>query len=521
MCLYGTEILLGIILILSIIYAIWEWRHRSNESMNQRINQTKKIALLALILGIIFLNAWNAFDLDIAFYKFSQIISAAALFAIIIAFKPGFMKVSAALILGGVWQALFAIQQFIDQKIIANKWLGMAAQAPQTLGVPVVESDGTRWLRAFGTLPHPNILAGFLVITLILIIGSHALTAHKRWKKILPVFFIINSIALFTTLSRAAILTFIILIILLPFLARRQPNLAKSATKFALIFLCITVLFTVMYPSLIFSRVNGDSPVETISNATRVEQYREFGSVIKQNWITGVGLGNYTVALEMLKPNLPAWVYQPIHNTYLLIFAELGLLGLGACILFIIFVALKLRRGHVSVQHITAITCLTGIALLMLFDHYFWSFWFGLALVAIILALTKNAAKTIVVSGPVIIEKEKVLLIRDKKDDFWKFPGGRVEDVDYHEDDPLGAACRREVKEEIGLDVEIVRPLPTLIATKSDGTSVELNHFSSKSAGKIFLGSDIREARWHDLDKLPNNCAPNIKPVIDDCKKKS
>ena len=514
--LYGTEILFGAIMLLSIIYFLTTWvkKHRSIEATKQ--SGKKEIIIILILIGTLLSNVWGATDQSIAFYKFSQIISAAALFALIVALKPAFSKISSALILSGVWQSLFAIQQFLDQKIIANKWLGMAAQAPQTLGVPVVEADGTRWLRAFGTLPHPNILAGFLIVSLILIIGSYTLTQHKRWKKILPLFFILNSIALFTTLSRAAILTFVILIILLPFLARKQAMLAKSATKFALIFLCVTVLFTVMYPSLIFSRASGNSYVENVSNTTRVEQYREFGAVIKQNWLTGVGLGNYPAAIETLKPNLAAWTYQPIHNTYLLIFAELGLLGLGAIILLIIFIALQLRRVNISVQRITAITCLTGITLLALFDHYLWSFYFGLMLTAIIFALEKNAAKTIVVSGPVIIEKEKVLLIRDKKDEFWKFPGGRVEEIDYETKEPLLTACQRETKEEIGLNIEIIRPLRSLIVDKPDGTAVELNHFLAKSTGAISLSTDIKESRWHQLNNLPNNCAPNIKPIIDD-----
>ena len=510
MSVYGTEILLGLILLLCVVGTL---RATPLQQKN-----TPSLVITIIFIGILILNAWNAADQSIAFYKFSQLILATALFALIVALKPAFSKISGALILSGTWQSLFAIQQFLDQKIIANKWLGMAAQDPQILGTPIVQLGETRWLRAFGTLPHPNMLAGFLIIILILIIGSYTLTASKRWKKVLPLFFIINSIALFTALSRAAILTFIILIIFLPFLARKHAALSKSATKFALIFLCVTILFTAMYPNLILNRATGASRVESISNATRIEQYKEAWPIIKSNWLTGVGLGNYTIALEKIKPALPAWTYQPIHNADLLIFAELGLLGLGAAILFIIFIALQLRRINLSVQRITAITCLTGIALLALFDHYHWSFYLGLTLFATILALTKISGNTVVVSGPVIINNNKILLIRDKKDDFWKFPGGRVEEIDYKTKEPLRAACQRETKEEIGLNIEIIRPLRSLLVDKPDGTAVELNHFLAKSTGKIYLGNDIKEARWHALKDLPKNCAPNIRPAIDDFK---
>ena len=53
--------------------------------------------------------------------------------------------------------------------------------------------------------------------------------------------------------------------------------------------------------------------------------------------------------------------------------------------------------------------------------------------------------KTIIASGPVIIEDNKVLLNRENKNGQiteWFFPGGEVEDFDIS----LEEACKREVK---------------------------------------------------------------------------
>jgi len=52
--------------------------------------------------------------------------------------------------------------------------------------------------------------------------------------------------------------------------------------------------------------------------------------------------------------------------------------------------------------------------------------------------------KYIIASGPVIIENEKLLVIKDEKDDFYKLPGGTLENCE-----DLEEACRRETKEEI------------------------------------------------------------------------
>ena len=128
----------------------------------------------------------------------------------------------------------------------------------------------------------------------------------------------------------------------------------------------------------------------------------------------------------------------------------------------------------------------------------------------------------IVASGPVIIEDRKVLLNKHGDDTFWKFLGGRVEDFDFSDKyESLEEACRREVKEEMGFDVQIIRPLKPMMVPKPGNPEiwVILIHYLAKRLGEIKLGNDIREAKWFDIDNLPSDCAPNIKPVIEEYKK--
>jgi 8-oxo-dGTP pyrophosphatase MutT (NUDIX family) len=61
-------------------------------------------------------------------------------------------------------------------------------------------------------------------------------------------------------------------------------------------------------------------------------------------------------------------------------------------------------------------------------------------------------AKIIIASGPVIVEDGKVLLNKHGDTEFWKFCGGRVEDFDLD----LQEAARREVEEEMGIDIEVI-----------------------------------------------------------------
>jgi len=124
-------------------------------------------------------------------------------------------------------------------------------------------------------------------------------------------------------------------------------------------------------------------------------------------------------------------------------------------------------------------------------------------------------AKTIVASGPVIIENGKVLLNQEKKpygSSLFMFPGGMVENFDL----PLEETCHREVKEEMGIDVKIIRPLPTMIVKRPDTEDqyAILVHFLAERIGEINPGPETIAWDWFDINNLPDNCAPNVYEII-------
>ena len=123
--------------------------------------------------------------------------------------------------------------------------------------------------------------------------------------------------------------------------------------------------------------------------------------------------------------------------------------------------------------------------------------------------------KIIIASGPVIIENNKALLNKDEKDSFWKFCGGQVNDEEFN----LKETAKREIKEEMGLDIEILDSEPYFFYTEKekDGQkmSIVLAHFLSRRIGDIVPGEDTTEWRWLDIDDLDKeNLAPNIKPAL-------
>lgn len=117
---------------------------------------------------------------------------------------------------------------------------------------------------------------------------------------------------------------------------------------------------------------------------------------------------------------------------------------------------------------------------------------------------------SIIASGPVIIEDNNVLLNKHGEDGLWKFCGGEADDFNVS----LEENAKREAKEEMGIEIEIVKPLKPMMIKKEDGSVVVLIHFLAKRLGEIKPGPDILEWGWFPVDNLPEGCAPNIKPVI-------
>jgi len=122
--------------------------------------------------------------------------------------------------------------------------------------------------------------------------------------------------------------------------------------------------------------------------------------------------------------------------------------------------------------------------------------------------------KIIVASGPVIVEDGKVLVNKHGDTNFWKFCGGKVEDFNTS----LQDNARREAKEEVGIDLEFLDNEPFITYTSKqtpDGQiDVILVHFLAKRVGEIKLGPDIREYAWLDVNALPDDLGPNIKPAL-------
>ena len=128
--------------------------------------------------------------------------------------------------------------------------------------------------------------------------------------------------------------------------------------------------------------------------------------------------------------------------------------------------------------------------------------------------------KYIIASGPVIIEKGKLLVNKDNKDDFYKLPFGQVEDYDKTLED----ACHRETKEENNGLIKILKPLSPMILRKNPQSGekmcIVLIHYEAKLLNKKDIKPipPIQEVKWltiSDIKKGKYRVAPNITYLIE------
>ncbi len=126
----------------------------------------------------------------------------------------------------------------------------------------------------------------------------------------------------------------------------------------------------------------------------------------------------------------------------------------------------------------------------------------------------------IVASGPVIIEEGKLMVNKDNKDDFYKLPGGTIEEGI----EDLEQACHRETKEENNAEIEIIRPLHPMILWKNPQTAekmvILLIHYLAKLKNKEQAKPipPIKEVKWLDIEEIKQGkhfVAPNIKFLIE------
>ncbi|MDP3056905.1 MAG: O-antigen ligase family protein [bacterium] len=429
--------------------------------------------ILITLITWSFINIYWSEYKNIAFYQSVKILEFGLLFLYISRrFKWfGFNNLAALIFVSGFLESLIGIAQYYLQRSLGLRIFMESILSPQIPNVAKIVVDGEKAIRAYGTFPHPNVFAGFLILSIFcgiwLLFSYKTLKAYKIVSRetILYAFLVSGTIAELTafilTFSRIAWLSSILIIIIFIFLTIRSklfhacppmlsifnPSLTqnnqdklfhvkqfeilrrwvKQFTGFIFNQRTTLLILSIIIPLLVVISTNWKQiNNRTIDNENKYQEstdnrilYNNIAiNIIKEFPITGIGGKNFTVIMQKFYNNqLESWQFQPVHNIYLLIASELGLIGLSMFLVFIYLIVKTTWPNSKTVSRVLAdantlktmlnlsgknqnvsretflmqtglISVFIGFLFIGLFDHYFWTlqqgqltFWLTIGLV--------------------------------------------------------------------------------------------------------------------------------------------
>ena len=417
---------------------------------------------LFVFLAFAFISLTQADLIGVGLYRFIKLGEFIFLFLYVGA-RAGAIGVRPILqvfVASGVFQSILAILQFAKQSSLGLEIFHESILEIGMKGVAQISANGLDMIRAYGTFPSPNVLAGFLGICLLLLFylflscrgSQYYFLAHSRppsgglrgsgcfgppWADTLPkqpsnppenntafvhasIFFekylisltiFILSFGLILTFSRGVIIFFILTNILFfagTFIFRQFEKYKKAAIHLLILVVSCQLLVVGLALPEISSRFLGSSLDESAI------QERLFfngvgASTLGQDYthmLFGVGIGNFVNNFMHSMSGLPYYLYQPVHNIFILIASETGSLGLFA---FTLFIAILIERAVKnffagSIQNfndrgnfVCVYTLLCVVAFMMLismYDHYFWTLQQGSLMFWIALGLLSSSTKS-------------------------------------------------------------------------------------------------------------------------------
>ena len=199
--------------------------------------------------------------------------------------------------------------------------------------------------RVSGTFGHPNSLAGYLVMLVLINLSLFWAPISQRVKLVLWPTLLLTSTALILTFSRAGWLAlglagmFSLYLCLFHRFKHRSISFLISLALLVIFFLVSVGLITPLRQRL-FLEDYGAARV-------RIPLAQVALNIIGHHPWLGIGLGNYTMAAPNYDTTPEGISYEfprPVHNEFLLIAAEQGLPALGLFLVIFLYVVIQLFR---------------------------------------------------------------------------------------------------------------------------------------------------------------------------------
>ena len=316
----------------------------------------------------------------VALYKWIKVMEFVLLGWYIVKTKPRFAVIVTPLSIGVFYSSILAITQFVLQHSVGGPlwWLGERtfdvgtpgiARIPLRLEFGIWNLEFGLKMRPYATFPHPNVLGGFLAAVLPLVVVRYLgnlRNLRKKMKLFYGTVILVGIIALLLTFSRSGIVVGGMAIVMA---IARIKNYESGIMKNKRLIVLILIGFFALLPTSYFMIHNSTEESVVVRQQLNAAAIKLWQS----SPLFGVGLGNFLVRLPEALPTRTIYFLQPVHNIYLLLLSEVGIVGIGLIVFFIVTLLNHesgiMKYGKDKTKFIIH-TSLFVILVLGLVDHY-------------------------------------------------------------------------------------------------------------------------------------------------------
>lgn len=317
------------------LYLLWFLKFFSRQAPDQRRPIHISVPL-AVYLGISAISLAFAEDVALSFFELfllGQLFLVYTYVANFVRTRRDVMFVVSLLLLGSVLAGLGIIN------------LRVAGMPPVIAGLPwglptrvQVDEYADGSMRVGGTIGSPNNAGAYFAFVLTLAACLLFTDVEKRKKWLAMAALGIGGLALIFTFSRGAWAAYVLSMgaVLLLFAGRLRHFSWKAPVVGILVFIVLCLPFQQMIAERLFGDDRGAAE-------SRIPLMKLASRIISDNPVLGVGSNNFPVVMgRYITSEFRSGFLYTVHNKFLLVWAETGLLGLSA---YLIFLLGSLRKG--------------------------------------------------------------------------------------------------------------------------------------------------------------------------------
>lgn len=372
---YDTLLLYASELVLWILFSVSFFNfRRSVVSYSVDWRKSKKYLLFLVLFFAFplytFLSAWWSIDSAVSLRHALYIIEGYMFLAAVVISRVSTRDWIRSFLVGSIAPIVLGLFQWFSQTTFSSTLFGLSEHISALPGASIVASETIgRWLRAYGSFPHPNIFAGYLVFILALTFLFSLEKLDFKNRVFVCVVHILAVFALGASFSRSGWIGYIFVLIgFIIFWLKERP---RDVAFLFFLSIVISVFFGVIYQRIVYTRSAAISVSELRSITERTEGVERAWHLQHLKPLIGFGGGTFTQAVRMENPRLPGYVYQPVHLTPLVVLVEYGWIGIlffsFSCGILIYF-GIKQSNVYRTLYWVAGVLPLVIISFL---DHYF------------------------------------------------------------------------------------------------------------------------------------------------------